>query len=85
MKDSEATQPTIIEDPTTAGVIGAPEFDVTIIPFRDEAKNRTFFKATGDVKGALEKIAANYPVGSRTVLESIKNCRSMIWLLKGGK
>lgn len=85
MKDAENDNATIIEDPTTAGIIGAPEFEVEITPFRDEEKNRTFFKAKGDVRGALEKIATNYPIGSRTALESIKKCRSQIWLLRGGR
>jgi hypothetical protein len=76
---------TILEDATIAGLIGAPEFEVEITPFKDEVKKRTFFKASGDVRGALEKIARNYPIGSRTALESIKRCRSMIWLFKEGQ
>ncbi len=88
MKEEEQETVTVIEDPTTAGLVlafKAAGLNVDITPFRDDVKKRTFFKATGDVKSALERIAVNDLIGSRTVLESIKNCRSMIWLFKEGR
>ena len=63
IEDSTVEQePLILEDATTAGVLGAFD-DVEVTSFRDEGQKRTHFKVTGNVKGALQKITTNYPIG----------------------
>lgn len=77
--------PTIIKDATIAGVLKAFPEITDISAYNENDTGRVNFNVRGDVQGALKKISENYPVGSRDVLEGIKSCRSMIWVLKEGR
>jgi hypothetical protein len=55
---------------------------VDVIPQHE--RSEVTFLLRGDVDKVLQKIANNFPVGSRDVLESIKSCRSAIFLFRQG-
>jgi hypothetical protein len=69
-----------IRDSITAGICKA--FNLEVIPQYNSKE--VLYLIRGDVDEALKKIAENVPVGSRDVLEAIKNCRSAIFLFKQG-
>jgi hypothetical protein len=76
---------TTIKDATLAGVL-RPFPEITdISAYTEDETGRVYFNVRGNVQGALKKISENVPVGSRDVLEGIKACRSMIWVLKEGR
>jgi len=74
-------EPTIIDDPTIAGILIAKELKV--VPFHENKRVR--YAAYGDVEKALREIYENQPCGLRAVLDGIKSARGMIWNLKGGQ
>lgn len=73
--------PTIIDDPTIAGILIAKE--IKIVPFAD-ANKRVHFAAYGNVQKALQEIYEDRPCGSLSMLNGVKSARGMIWNLKGG-
>ena len=79
-KDLDAKE-IIIRDAITAGICKALGLKVIPKYYTEEV----VFNMSGDVDVVLKKIAANSPVGSRDVLEAIKNCRSAIFLFKQGE
>lgn len=70
-----------IRDAITAGLLKS--FGLEVTPQYD--KKEVVYNIRGNVHEVLQKIAANTPIGSRDVLESIKNCRSAIFLFKQGE
>ena len=75
-----------IRDAITAGICKAFSLDNTLsIEVKPEyTAKEVVFNIRGNVDEVLQKIADNCPVGSRDVLEAIKNCRSAIFLFKQG-
>jgi len=69
-----------IRDSITAGICKA--FDLEVTAKYDQRDVRYCIR--GNVDEILQKIAQNAPIGSRDVLEAIKNCRSAIFLFKQG-
>ena len=73
--------PTIIDDPTIAGLLIAK--GIKVVPFADTNK-RVHFTAYGNVQKALQEIYEDQPCGSLSMLNGVKSARGMIWNLKAG-
>ncbi|MFA4918333.1 MAG: hypothetical protein WC581_03665 [Thermodesulfovibrionales bacterium] len=69
-----------IRDSITAGICKA--FNLEVTPQYNPKE--VVYNIRGNVDEVLQKIAENVPIGSRDVLESIKNCRSAIFLFRQG-
>ena len=76
-----------IRDSIIAGVckaLSSEDLNLNLEVTAQYTPKEVLFNMRGDVDQVLQKIADNCPVGSRSVLEAIKNCRSAIFLFKQG-
>lgn len=63
---------------------GRPNLELEVTPQHNTETRETTYLWRGDVDEVLQKISENAPVGSRDVLEAVKNMRSAIFLFKQG-
>lgn len=71
-----------MRDAIIAGILKA--FLLEVIPQNDPVKREVTYLVRGNVDEVLQKISENAPIGSRDVLDAIKNCRSAIYLFRRG-